>query len=751
MLEYFKHYFAKNTRIVPVVLLSALVACSGKMFVPLPAGPSYDELAADAVVADRPSLECSMPPGFRPPLAHVRVAGSAGTYGSLEWTGRWTVKTGVRLLAKRAPVYGVAEGLVVAVTHFDEYGLTVVIRHDDRGEALYGHLAAAFVKPNQRIAAGQRIGISEDVDTASSEDASFLYFEMSSGGPILEARGSHWNVVHTHSIDPCGSDDRTVADIAIVGNVLARSVTLDGVRLDRVPDEPNTFTTRSVVIAGPGETPDELAHLLKVDTTQECPGQYSVVVLPQRRGGAAFERNSQDSPFQIDGIGNGKSLSDRLIFFANRGGATAKWHHWPHPPACSQTPAPSPSPDPSPTATASPSPDPSPTPAPTATPTVDPYPTPTPLRTPSPAPTLSPTPVPTIAPTPTPAPTPVPTATPVPTPVPTPTPRPTPVPTPTPRPTPVPTPTPRPTPVPTPTPTPKPAGCTIFAAGDPYYGQTVGNAAVDPNSASYIASVEQAGDTSGFYASTGVEQVNDASGSTPMLTVHPDVTWHSFPVEYPWQAGFYIEPLSDAHAMEVQTQSCHLYESYGTSYSSGVLSAYSGANWDLTKDFVPMSPGSPSAMASGLPLFAGMVTWNDYESGVIAHPLNWSAIAGSVSQWGFVLPASDTDQLTFKGSSSFQLPYGAHLRLKASFSTAGWGPESTMVATAMKTYGIYLADTGSSGNAIYFANAANGSNPWNPADLAALGSLNLNDFDVLTLPKIQAVPGHSLAVRARKP
>ena len=32
------------------------------------------------------------------------------------------------------------------------------------------------------------------------------------------------------------------------------------------------------------------------------------------------------------------------------------------------------------------------------------------------------------------------------------------------------------------------------------------------------------------------------------------------PVPYPWRLGFWIKPLSDVHAMVVQTSSCHLYE-----------------------------------------------------------------------------------------------------------------------------------------------------------------------------------------------
>ncbi len=280
-------------------------------------------------------------------------------------------------------------------------------------------------------------------------------------------------------------------------------------------------------------------------------------------------------------------------------------------------------------------------------------------------------------------------------------------------------------------------GCPVFEGT---YNRIVTNADVDPDSNKYINSVIQAGDTEGFYASTGVEQVNLADDRTPLVTVHQKVQWHQFPVPYPWQSGFYIEPLGDAHAIVVQTDSCHLYESYSTTYSKGTLSAYSGANWDMTTRFVPLPPGNPSAMASGLSLFAGMVKWEDYESGSIDHALDWSAIAHTVAESAFVTPASDTDHLQFDGRSQYQLPYGARLRLKASFSTAGWGPQATMVANALKTYGIYLSDTGSSANGLYFANASDGSDPWNSSDLSALGQIHVGDFDVINLPPIQNAP-----------
>jgi hypothetical protein len=283
-------------------------------------------------------------------------------------------------------------------------------------------------------------------------------------------------------------------------------------------------------------------------------------------------------------------------------------------------------------------------------------------------------------------------------------------------------------------------GCSVFTPND-YYSAVITHAPADPKSSAYIASVVEAGDRTGFFASTGVEQVNLADDATPKLKVHAKVDYHPFPVPYPWGAGFFIEPLADHHAMVVQDQDCHLYEAYGTSYLIGTLSAFSGANWDLKRRFVPLPSGHPSAMASGLPLFAGIVRWEDFQAHCICHALDWSGIAHTVSHYGFVRPASDTDRLAFYGHSAYELPYGARLRLKSSFSTAGWGPQATMVANAMKHYGIYLADTGSDVNGLYFANANDGADPWDAADLAVLSKIHLGDFEVLKLPRIQYVSG----------
>lgn len=282
--------------------------------------------------------------------------------------------------------------------------------------------------------------------------------------------------------------------------------------------------------------------------------------------------------------------------------------------------------------------------------------------------------------------------------------------------------------------------CGLFGSGG-YYSASVLNAAVDVNSDKYVRAIADAGGRGGFWmAADPAERINVADERTPTYHVRQKVPYHQFPVAYPWRPEFYIEPLSDAHAMVVQTQACDLYESYETSFSGGVLSAYSGAHWNLRRPFVSLAPGTPSAMASGLSLYAGMVRWEEVARGSIDHALNWAAPAGTVADWSFVRPASDTDGLPFKGSGRYRLPYGAHLRLKASFDISHFGPQSAAVARAMKKYGIYLADTART-NELYDALALDGSNHWDRTDLSALGSIHITDFDVLSLGTVERVPG----------
>jgi hypothetical protein len=272
-------------------------------------------------------------------------------------------------------------------------------------------------------------------------------------------------------------------------------------------------------------------------------------------------------------------------------------------------------------------------------------------------------------------------------------------------------------------------GCTVFAAGDTYNADVSGSA-IDGNSVQYIQSVTSV-DNTGFYGMIGIEPVNIATSRTGLYMVHPKVKWHSFPVPYPWSSSFRIEPAGDAHLIVLLATppSCHLFEAYSSSFSANELSAYSGANWDLAQ---PYKITSSSSMASGLSLFAGSVRHEEIATG-IHHALNFKAFSQAPCNC-YVAPASGTDGVSYAGrSTAYQLPYGAHLRLRSNFNDSNAGPQAKAILEALKHYGMYLADTGGhyeNNNGIYLADPTDGGT-WDSQDLGALGNLKFADFDVL--------------------
>ncbi len=182
-----------------------------------------------------------------------------------------------------------------------------------------------------------------------------------------------------------------------------------------------------------------------------------------------------------------------------------------------------------------------------------------------------------------------------------------------------------------------------------------------------------------------------------------------------------VEAGSDHHLLVLDKDGCWLYELDRAAKITGGWQADSAAVWDMT--IAEQRPYTwTSADAAGLPVFAGLIRYDEAASGLIQHAFRHTV---PNTRQAFVLPA------THWASSSTDPtlpPMGARLRLKSTFDTGGFSPLNQAILAAMKKYGIILADNGS---ALYVTGT---SDPrWNDNDLNALKSLHVSDFELVQL------------------
>jgi len=254
---------------------------------------------------------------------------------------------------------------------------------------------------------------------------------------------------------------------------------------------------------------------------------------------------------------------------------------------------------------------------------------------------------------------------------------------------------------------------------DNWWNTDISNAPVDALSSTYVASIGTNSPVHpDFGSSFGIPFV-DVDASISKSTVTFDYADESDPGPYPIPPNPPIENGGDAHILMVHTGECVLYELYASSYSNGMWYAGSGAIWDL-KTNSTRPPGWTSADAAGLPIYPGLARYEEaVQDGVINHALRFTAPS---TQNAYVFPASH-----HAGSSNSSLPpMGVRMRLKANVDISGFPASAKAVATALKKYGMFLADNGSSW---YISGAPNPS--WNDNEIDALKTLHGSDFEAI--------------------
>ena len=193
----------------------------------------------------------------------------------------------------------------------------------------------------------------------------------------------------------------------------------------------------------------------------------------------------------------------------------------------------------------------------------------------------------------------------------------------------------------------------------------------------------------------------------------------SDPGPYPIPANPMIEYGSDHHILMVDSSTCTLYELYDASYSGGGWHAGSGAIWNLNSNALRPDTWT-SADAAGLPILPGLVRYDEILSGEIDHAIRFTASNTN----GYIWPAR---HLTSDDPGAPYIPpMGARFRLKASFNISSYPAHMQVLLTAMKTYGVILADNGSDW---YVSGAPD--NRWDNDMLHLLDDLTGDDFEAV--------------------
>ncbi len=259
----------------------------------------------------------------------------------------------------------------------------------------------------------------------------------------------------------------------------------------------------------------------------------------------------------------------------------------------------------------------------------------------------------------------------------------------------------------------------------------ISNAPVDPNSANYIRFI---GTTVTLHPDFGAGTVQNQTIGIPYQVVAGtqakvkvalgDFADESDPGPEPIPSNALIEGYpkpgnGDRHVLVLEKNGCWLYELYNASLKSGKWSANAAAIWDMTIN--EQRPYTwTSADAAGLPVFVGLARYDEVAAGAIHHALRFTV---PTSQKAFVLPATHWASTTTNPNAP---PMGLRLRLKASFNISGYPADDQVILTALKKYGMILADNGS---AIFISGAPD--KRWNNTNLNLLKHVTASNFEVV--------------------
>ncbi len=284
-------------------------------------------------------------------------------------------------------------------------------------------------------------------------------------------------------------------------------------------------------------------------------------------------------------------------------------------------------------------------------------------------------------------------------------------------------------------------GCRVFPS-DNIWNTRIDGLPVVPRSQHYVESI---GAGEGLRADFGSGQYNGAPIGIPFVLVpmkqakveirfqdfgdEPHIADESDAGPYPIPRNAPIEggpdSRDDRHVIVVQEGSCTLFELFkAVPNADGSWAAVSAAKFDLEGHELRLD-GHTSADAAGLPIFPGLVRYEEVAAGEIRHALRFTAPR---SRRAYVWPAR---HFASQATEEELPPLGQRFRLRADFDISGFSRSNQVILRALQIYGMILADNGSPWFLSGAPNAA-----WNNDQLRELQQIKGSDFEAVDVSSL---------------
>jgi len=265
---------------------------------------------------------------------------------------------------------------------------------------------------------------------------------------------------------------------------------------------------------------------------------------------------------------------------------------------------------------------------------------------------------------------------------------------------------------------------------------------VSSNSATYVNTIGSGAELHPDFGTV----YDGAPNGIPYVTVPGTQTKYPAVFGYADQSdpGPYAIPLTapieggslstgDRHVIAIDTTNCILYEMWSAYPQAASWEAGSGAIFNLKSNKLRPA-GWTSADAAGLPIFPGLVKYDEVLAGTIRHALRFTV---PHTQQAYVWPARHyASSLT----DPKYPPMGTRFRLRANFNISGFSATNQIILKALKKYGMMIADNGS---AWYLSGAPD--SRWNDDDLHNLGKLTGADFEAVDVSPMMVNENSGLA------